>query len=224
MSGKYTRKRNPKYTIQKEDLDTEEGCNRLFNAIAKGESLNHKGKAIDKRFYNCVLKHPLPAGSATKSTREALLSRVMHAQLDKQVMTAVVSNDAWVLEEVFIRGAPADHIDANGNTPIHIAAQLNRYDCMLVLVHIGVDIDRETIAGCTPLYLAHAANSIQSEKILRDVGAKLYLPPSKRIPGESILDMPRKEAASILDKAEIEKETITNVETSIGLPSRFNYF
>lgn len=60
-----------------------------------------------------------------------------------------------------MRGAPVNVPNKNGFTPLHIAAQLNSIDSVLVLLNIGeiggVDVNSTTLSGFTPLYLARAA-------------------------------------------------------------------
>ena len=72
-----------------------------------------------------------------------------------------------------MRGAPVNIPDRSGFTPLHIAVRINSFECVMVLLNIGVDINCESIAGYTPLYLALACNSKQAEAILRENGAVL---------------------------------------------------
>lgn len=84
---------------------------------------------------------------------EAVLRRVLSTTLNKQAFSAITLRAAWVLEEVFMRGAPVNISDLNGFTPLHIAVQNNDFECMMVLFNIGVDYNAETLSGVTPLFL-----------------------------------------------------------------------
>ena len=85
-------------------------------------------------------------------------------------------------------GAPADIQDMNGFAPIHIACQQNGFDCVMVLLNIGVDINVPTVSGLTPLYLAHAAGATQCFMLLSEHKAKLIADSQLKLPGATILD------------------------------------
>lgn len=146
-SGRYVRGKNPKYNI---NIETEEGIVALERAIARGESIAITGNAVVK--YSPLFRHPLPV-SEHRYKHEATLRRCLSTLLDKQAAAAVTMKNAWVLEEVYMRGAPVDVPNLNGFTPLHLAVQGNDFECMMVLFNIGVDCNAETVSGITPLYL-----------------------------------------------------------------------
>jgi hypothetical protein len=50
--------------------------------------------------------------------------------------------------------------EKNGSYPIHVAVQLNSIDCVMVLIHIGVDINKTNALGFTPLQLAKSSGHV----------------------------------------------------------------
>ena len=123
----------------------------------------------DRQFYLPILKHPLPL-SAGRIDHEYVLRRVLACKPDKQAVAAVTLKDPWALEEVYMRGAPVDVPNHNGFTPLHLASSMNLFEIMMVLFHIGVDVNCETMEGLTPLYLAVASKSTQAAILLREEG------------------------------------------------------
>lgn len=103
---------------------------------------------------------------------ERLLKRILTSSFDKQVLAAITLNDAWCLEECYLRGAPVDVIDRCGVTPLHLAAQLDRVDCCMVLVNIGVDVNASKLDGMTPIGLAIASKSERCIRYLHELGAR----------------------------------------------------
>lgn len=85
-------------------------------------------------------------------------------------------------------GAPADIQDVNGFAPIHLACQQNGFDCVMVLLNIGVDINVPTVSGLTPLYLAHAAGATQCFELLSEHKAMLIADSQLKLAGATILD------------------------------------
>ena len=145
---------------------------------------------IDRKryYYLPLMKHPLPL-SLHRGAHESVLRRVLACHPEKQAMSAVTLRDAWVLEEVYMRGAEVDLADKAGFTPLHIAATLNLFEVMMVLLHIGVDVNVATVQGNTPLYLAKAAGATQAVQLLEEHGAKLTVEHGRHGPGADILDL-----------------------------------
>lgn len=139
-TGKYTRRPDPQYGQKGTGLDMKDEDDQmaLWKACARGESLKKKSKPIDKRTYTPLLHHPLPP-SENKSQREYNLRRIMYTHIDQQVISAVVLNDGWVVEELFMRGAPCDVKDRNGFTPLHIAAEV-RFFWLFCHIFAGVSL------------------------------------------------------------------------------------
>lgn len=48
-------------------------------------------------------------------------------------------------------------LDKNGSSVVHLAVQMNNIDCLMVLINIGVDLNKKNTLGFTPLYIANAA-------------------------------------------------------------------
>ena len=143
----------------------------LFRIIAEDEVLAKPLPPDRERIlYKPLYHHPLPMSTA-RYHHERLLKRILTSPLDKQVLAAITLNDAWCLEECYQRGAPVAVMDRCGVTPLHLAAQLDRLDCCMVLVNIGVDVNASQLDGMTPLRLAIASQSIQCVRYLRQIGA-----------------------------------------------------
>lgn len=153
-------------------INSEADITALMRSIAKTTSIVASGIPMKK--YQPIYKHPLPP-SKHRYHHEAVLKRVMSCSLNKQANAAVISKDAYTLEEVFMRGAPVDLKNSlNGFSPLHLAVQGNDIDCVRMLLHIGVDINSVSSSGCTPLYLA-GANQVEEIKLLLiENGARLY--------------------------------------------------
>ncbi len=173
-------------------FDLEEETQNLLLSIARGDPLpkkDRKNQVPSSKLlkYTRIYEHPLPM-SEHWPIFQATLRRVLSCHLDEQIISAVVLNNSWVLEEVYMRGANPELSDINGFRPIHIACQNNAFECLMVLLNIGVDINAETISGVTPLYLAHAAGATQCMHLLKKHSAK-YTAESRRVlAGASVLD------------------------------------
>jgi ankyrin repeat protein len=118
------------------------------------------------------LKHPLPP-SENRHEHEKCLRKVLSCKINFQGIAAITLGDAWSLEEVFIRNGDSVLGEKNGSSPIHIAIQLASIDCLLVLINIGVDLNKPNCFGFTPLYLARASSLSTIEEMLISNGAKL---------------------------------------------------
>ena len=141
-TGKYTphnKRLDPRYGRSGAGLDAankEEDALELYKACARGESIKKKQTPIDRTHYNTLLHHPMPP-SAMKPVREATLRKCIYLPINERVMGAVILNDAWVVEELYLQGNPCDIPDHNGYTPLMMAAQLNHYDCCTILMSLS---------------------------------------------------------------------------------------
>ncbi len=164
----------------------------MMMTIAKGDPLpkldrRNATSARKLREYGPIFRHPLPM-SEDWAQFQAVLKRVLSCKLDDQVLAAITLENAWVLEEVYMRGAPPYIADVNGFAPIHIAAQRNAYECIMVLLNIGVDINVATLSGMTPLYMAHAAGATQAFQLLSEHKAKMISDAQLKLQGATVLD------------------------------------
>lgn len=170
------------------DVENEEDCLTLQRLIARGEPLAVKGKPSQPR-YKPLFKHPLHV-SDHRHQQEALLRKIRSSSLDRQAAGAISLRNAWVLEEVYMLGAPMEVESPNGYRPIHLAAQLNDVECMMVLLNIGVDHDCPSYTGYTPRYIAHAAGSTQCEELLVEAGAVMHVWDGGKSLERSVIDLP----------------------------------
>lgn len=154
--------------------DDEEFNLNLLKSIARSEGLNSKknedGNNL-KRYFP-ILKHPLPI-SDHRHEHEKILRKVLSCKREFQGIAAITLGDAWSLEEVFMRDGQVVLQDKNGSHPIHIAVQMNSIDCLMVLINIGVDLNKRNNLGFTPLQIARASSYTQVEKLLIENNAKL---------------------------------------------------
>ena len=152
------------------NLDEEVDCTALLKRIVKSDAIVATG--TPRLRYIPIYRHPLPV-SKHRHEHDFVLRRVLSSPLDKQVAAAVTIGDPWTLEEVYMRGAPAEVQEANGYTPLHVACEGNKIECVLVLLNIGVDVNVTSLAGITPLYLARAARAKEVEVLLVEKNARL---------------------------------------------------
>lgn len=80
----------------------------------------------------------------------------------------------------------------------------------MVLLNIGVDVNAETVAGITPLYVARASGARQAEQLLLEKNAKLHVESKTMAPGATILDIITDTRPTIISKN----------DECIGLPDR----
>jgi ankyrin repeat protein len=188
------------------NLDDPDDCERLLKAIASGNSLTeaapeHK-RPGDK--YQPVFRHPLPI-SDHSAFHDANLKRALCCTLEKQAVAAVTMGDAWVLEEVYMRGAPIDHVDTSGYSPIHLAVQVNNFECVMVLIKMGANVNAENLAGVTPLFLAVAASASETAQVLREAGAVMEVKNADEVAPMEILENSPKGKATNLQGNDLMK-------------------
>lgn len=86
---------------------------------------------------------------------------------------AVSDGAPGALRRLLKQGARTDITDAEGRTPLHVAAEWGYYQCVRLLVQYGADVNAMTLAGLTPLALA-LASAQSSERVrvfLRTTGS-----------------------------------------------------
>jgi hypothetical protein len=213
----------PEHIRAELDVDKEEDCLILQRAVARSETLYIRPpldpkQAIVNKLFKPLFKHPLPVSPA-RAEREETLRRIECVPIKKQAAGAVARRDAWVLEELYMRGTPVDHADSNGFTPLHIAVQLNDYECIMVLLNIGVNHNAATLLGFTPLYLSIATGSKQAEKLLLEKGAKMFIESTYTNAGFGMLDTNR--AMTRRKQARLQPLSVNQkVDQFVGLPDR----
>ena len=152
------------------DFNSEVDSLSLLRAIAKSTSVVATGSC--RAGYKPYYRHPLPV-SKYRHDHDVVIKKIMSCPLEKQAAAAVVSRDAFTLEEVFMKGAPVHLKDnMNGYTPLHLAVQSNNIECVMLLLHIGVDVNALSASGATSLYLAGAPELLEIRTLLLAAGAK----------------------------------------------------
>eukprot|EP00616_Rhizochromulina_sp_CCMP1243_P009848 CAMPEP_0118965528 /NCGR_PEP_ID=MMETSP1173-20130426/3080_1 /TAXON_ID=1034831 /ORGANISM="Rhizochromulina marina cf, Strain CCMP1243" /LENGTH=213 /DNA_ID=CAMNT_0006914171 /DNA_START=38 /DNA_END=676 /DNA_ORIENTATION=+ len=123
--------------------------------------------------YTPIYPHPLEI-SLEKHSCDVAMRRLRLAHINKRIEAAVVSNLPWCIEELYMQGAPCNHPNELGYTPLHIAVSRNHFLCVKVLLNMAMDIDvnAKTHKGFTPLYLAIVCKSDMSRKLLEEAGAE----------------------------------------------------
>lgn len=154
-------------------MDSVEDQQRLLRALAKGEAITSPSTVKPTKFQP-ILKHPLPV-SDHSAAHDANYRRALCCALHRQAAAAVTFGDAWVLEELFIHGAPLNVQDANGFAPIHLAVQMNSFECVMVLINAGANLNAVTLSGVTPLYLAVASRATECASLLRENGGLMEI-------------------------------------------------
>lgn len=190
------------------DLDNPDDCEALLKAIASGNPLTeaapeHKRPGLK---YQAVFRHPLPV-SDHSAFHDANLKRVLCCSLEKQAAAAVTLCDAWALEEVYMRGGPCDHVDESGYSPIHLAVQVNNFECVMVLIKMGADVNAQNLAGVTPLFLAVAAHASETAQVLREAGAVMEVKNADEMAPMPILEDSPKGKALTLQGNDLSKWT-----------------
>ena len=128
--------------------------------------------------------------------------------------------DAWVLEEMYMRGAPIDYIDSSGFSPIHLAVQINNFECVMVLIKMGADVNAQTLAGTTPLFLARAAGARETEQVLIEAGGVMQVMNPNEVPPMGILEHSPRGKANNLQGNDMMKWA----DEQMGSPSRYTMF
>jgi len=158
----------------------------LQKSIARSDGLNGMpGKVTG---YLPLFKHPLPV-SETRFLHEDILRKVLSCKLSFQGMAAITKGDAWVLEEVYMRGGPATLTGKNGSMPIHLAVKMKSVDCVMVLINVGVDLNSVNSFGFTPRFLARSERSGEIEKLLVENGAAYVVEEQIVGPDSTVLDV-----------------------------------
>lgn len=117
-------------------------------------------------------------------------------------MAAITRGDAWVLEEVYIRGGRKVLEGKNGAAPIHLAVQRRSLDAVMVLINIGVDLNEVNSMGFTPLFIAHSLGANEIEQLLIENGAKMNIDLSQGAPVSTALDVhPERQSVRIKSNA-----------------------
>lgn len=205
------------------DINNEIDSFNLHRSVARSETLFVRPpvgakEAIVMKLFKPLFKHPLPV-SEHRLYRDETLRRIECVPIHKQAAGAVARKDAWVLEELYMRGSPVDVPDANGFTPLHLAVQLNDYECIMVLLNIGVDFNATTLLGFTPLYLSIATCAKQAETLLREKGAKMTTSTRFTSAGFSVLDTNR--LMSQRNKVQLLPLSVNKkLDKFVGIPDR----
>eukprot|EP01038_Epipyxis_sp_PR26KG_P013396 gene13396-17963_t len=186
------------------DLTEEEYA--LLRSIARSEGLNKPNSP--RKDYQPLMHHPLPP-SDHRHLHEENYRKVTSCAAEKQAFAAITKGDAWTLEEVYMNGSPLEVRDKQGNSPVHLAVQMNNTDCLMVLLHAKVDINPVNNLGFTPLYLANAMGLQTIRQMLIENGAKSNIIDVKGEPPHT----------TILDERVVTKRPQSELDKIMNIPN-----
>lgn len=185
----------------------------LMRCVMRGEPMVKKTAGKTDKKVVPIYKHPLPV-SDRRFLHEKMYREVCTHAAEKQAISAVTLQNAWVLEQVLMDGAPIEVKDTNGFCPIHIAARNNDYECVMVLINFGADLNAVTISGVTPLYMAKAAGASQVVELLESQNAILEFGSHRSLPGATVLEV----------NVQTHKSVLNVKGECVGLPHEHTWF
>ena len=74
----------------------------------------------------------------------------------------------------FTNQAEINNADGEGNTALHVAAELNEADLVTFLIVKGADTELKNKAGDTPLHVAIANEAYDAARALTSLGADIF--------------------------------------------------
>ncbi|KNC53799.1 uncharacterized protein AMSG_09521 [Thecamonas trahens ATCC 50062] len=89
------------------------------------------------------------------------------------IFEAASQGDAVPLTEALVSGASVAATDAEGNSPLHLAAYAHRLANVRILLSFGADVKACNGKGWTPLHFAAIAGAMDVVRVLVDAGAPL---------------------------------------------------
>ena len=113
-----------------------------------------------------------------------------------------------------MQGAPLETSDKNGFTPLHVAVQMNSFECVMVLINAGVNVNVCTLSGVTPLYLAVSAGANEAAGVLRENGGLMEIDLSGQGPPIKALDV----------QLTTYKSTLDDFDAMLGMPKRHTLY
>ena len=115
-----------------------------------------------------LYNHPLQAGEG-RDRATACLEKLLQLPADRRIEAAALLDQAWCIEELFMRGAPCNtRNNAKGYTPLHIAASQNNLHCIEVLLNMQPYYDATVLTnkGYSSHYLAKACKALPAVQLM----------------------------------------------------------
>jgi len=92
----------------------------------------------------------------------------------EKIQSAISNDDEEELTLILDHGVEPEHrIEPNGKTLLHLCADKNANDCLLLLISRGADTDPSDETGCTPLLLALQKSNKKTAASLIELGANI---------------------------------------------------
>jgi ankyrin repeat protein len=89
----------------------------------------------------------------------------------QNLIRAIKKGDSDLVHLLVNQGAGVNSYNAQGLTPLCIAAIKGNSEIILQLIHLGADINKQSLTGFSPLSFATWANKKQAAEYLRLAGA-----------------------------------------------------
>jgi cytohesin len=111
-----------------------------------------------------------PTSKIIPSTK-LMMERVQQAKKNKSLLEAVKKSDLEQVKLLILKGADVNAKVGNGDTLLHIAAQLGHEDVTRLLISKGADVNAKSNSSWTPLHRALKAGNREIVDLLISKGA-----------------------------------------------------
>ncbi len=128
------------------------------------------------------------------------------------------SGNSQAARDMFSSRVDINIQDADGNTPLHIAARINDAELIQFLMYKGAALEEKNNAGHTPLHEAIRNNAADAVRELTTEGASIF---TEYEPGKNALTLASGGSDAVLD-ALINQESVRQRNETGQLPLVYN--